>query len=231
MSRTSSGVNHPTASVVPPTSGRRVPAHDCHPVDDAHGVQARAVGESVRTSESTSSSGPSVTVSPDLLLHLPAQRVGRALAVVHAAPGQEPAALQGDGGRGPGQQHAALGVAADAVGGDALASSLPGHGGHAARRPGRPPTPRGKYPGRGHRGPRRWPEEGRGAHGHRGRARGHPAAEVRLLPDARPQAVRRPRRAADRGRHRVLRGRQDRARGPRRPSWPGSARSWATAAW
>ncbi len=28
MSRTSSGVNHPTASVVPPTSGRRAPSHD-----------------------------------------------------------------------------------------------------------------------------------------------------------------------------------------------------------
>ena len=28
MSRTSSGVNHPIASVVPPTSGRRVPSHD-----------------------------------------------------------------------------------------------------------------------------------------------------------------------------------------------------------
>ena len=95
----------------------------------------------VRTSESTSSSGPSGHGQARLLLDLPGERLGRALAVLHAAPGQEPAALQGDGGRGPGQQEAPLGVAADAVGGDALALASGGHPADAGPESVRPPTP------------------------------------------------------------------------------------------
>ena len=186
----------------------------------------------VRTSESTSSSGPECDGQPGLLLDLPAQRVRRALAVLDAAAGQEPAPPQGERRGGPGQQQAALGVAADAVGGDPLALLRRRHAGDAGPAPGPTRQVRRKLP---------WPgppaaRERKGcAHGHRGRARGHTAPQVRLLPHARPQAVRRARRAADRGRHRLLRGRQDRARGAighrvvaARPSWATRASSPST---
>ena len=188
--------------------GPQGPLPRLHPVDQADGVQARAVGDRPHVGEHVEQR-PERHGQPRLLLDLPSQRVRRALAVLDAASGQEPAPPHVERRGGPGQQQSSLGVAAHAVGGDPLALLLRGHTGDAGPHPGRPPSPpettlAGALAARTERG-----------------AHMDTAAELEairrlkyaVLPHAGPQAVRRARRAADRGRHRLLRGRQDRARG------------------